>query len=603
MILALERANLFIVALDDRREWYRYHHLFADVLRARLLSERPAHVPLLHRRASQWYENHDLTDEAVTHAVAARDFDRAVRLIELAVPEIRRHRQEATMHRWLKALPAASVRRSPLLSLFYGAMLMATGDTSGVEPWLEDAERAHARQGTALPGADAPDLQTLPSTVAMYRAALALARGDVEGTAQHARRALDLTGPDDHLARGGAAGFLGFAAWAQGDLPGALETFTQAVASLHAAGSLVDGLSGTVMLGDLWHALGRPSEARRLCTQALASAEARGAPVARAAAELHVALSELDIDVADLESARQHLEAAAALTDQASATESRHRWFIAQARLAWAENDPERAVQLLDQAEQLHRPGFFPDVRPIASIRARIRIAQGKLAEATDWARERGVTAGDEARYLSEFDHLTLVRLLLARHRALHETGALDEATDLLDRLHGPAETAERAASLLEIRMLRALVEDAQGRRPQALATLTQALVLAPEPDGYLRLFLDEGAPLLSLLSDIKPAGVAGHQARLLLRVSGSTETGPAQNSGQRVARTAGESLSQREIQVLRLLDSELTGPQIARELFLSHNTVRTHTKHIFTKLDVVNRRAAVLRAQERGLI
>lgn len=536
MIQILERRNLFIVALDDRREWYRYHHLFADVLRVRLLSEQKDEVPLLHQRASQWYERHDLIEEAVRHALAARDFDRAAHLMELAVSVIRRHRREAMMYGWLKALPVDTVRRSPVLSLFYGSMLMASGDLSGVEPWLDDAERALAGIGEdeALPWAETKDLLTLPSTIAMYRAALAQARGDATGTADHARRALDLAGPDDHLARGGAAGFLGFAAWATGDVSRALETFAQAVASLHAAGSVVDELSGTVMLSDLWLVAGQPNRARRLCAQALALAETHGAPVRRAIAELHVAVSEMDIEVGDLESAEQHLATAAALADLPM-TESRFRWFVAKALLARAGGDPEGAIQLLNQAEQLYRPGFFPEVRPIAAIRARIWIEQGSLSEAADWARERGVSVTDEARYLREFDHLTLVRLLLAQHRARPDSEVIAQAARLLDRLYEAAEATGRAGSVLQIRLLQALVRDAQGRRPQA-----------PSPI---------------------------------------------------------DSLSERELDVLRLLDSELTGPEIARELFVSHNTVRTHTKHIFTKLEVTNRRAAVLRAREQGLI
>ena len=315
MLIALERANLFIVALDDRREWYRYHHLFADVLRARMLSEQPDEVALLHLRASEWYEGHDLAEAAVRHALAGRHVDRAANLVELAASQIRRHRQEAMMYGWLQALPDEAVRVRPVLSVFYGSMLMASGDLDAVEPRLDDAERALASvpDGAAPPWAETADLATLPSTIAMYRAALAQARGDAAGTADHAQRALDLAGPDDHLARGGAAGFLGFAAWAGGDVSAALDTFTQAVASLHAAGSLVDALTGTVVLGDLWLAAGRPSRARRLCAQALQVAEAHGSPVARATAELHVGLSELDVEAGDLDSARQHLEAATAL--------------------------------------------------------------------------------------------------------------------------------------------------------------------------------------------------------------------------------------------------------------------------------------------------
>ena len=282
--------------------------------------------------------------------------------------------------------------------------------------------------------------------------------------------------------------------------------------------------------------------------------------------------------------------------------ESRFRWFVAMGLLARAEGDPEGAGQFLDQAEQFYRPGFYPEVRPIAAVKARLWIAQGQLSEAADWARARGVSATDEARYLSEYDHLTLVRLLLAQQRAHQDTGALDQAIGLLDRLSAAADTAKRAGSLLEIGLLQALVHDAQGRRPRAREVLAQALVLAPEPESYVRLFLDEGAPMLSLLRDAERAGVGGDHVRRLLGLGAPPED-QAPDSGPRGAQPAAEALSDRELQVLRLLNSELTGPEIARELFVSHNTVRTHTKHIFTKLDVTNRRAAISRARERGLL
>jgi LuxR family maltose regulon positive regulatory protein len=603
MIQILERANLFIVALDDRREWYRYHHLFADVLRVRVLSERPGEVPQLHQRASQWYERHDLTEDAVRHALAARDFDRAAHLMEVAVSVIRRHRREVTMYGWLKALPGDTVRRSPVLSLFYGSMLMASGDLSGVEPWLDAAERALAdgQVGEAPTWAQTDDLLTLPSTVATYRAAVAQARGDATGTAEHARRALDLAGPQDHLARGGAAGFLGFAAWATGDVSNALTSFTQAVASLHAAGSVVDGLSGTVVLGDLWLVAGRPSKARRLCAQALVSAEAHGAPVRRATAELHVALSEMAVEVGDLESAEHHLATAAALADPPM-TESRHRWFVAKGLLARASGDAEGAIQALNRAEQFYRPGFFPEVRPIATIKARIWIEQGRLPEAADWTRERGVSVTDEARYLSEFDHLTLVRLLLAQHRVRPDSDIIAEAAPLLDRLFEAADASGRGGSVLEIRLLQALVRDAQGRRPQAIESLAQAFADAPEPEGYARIFLNEGPAMVNLLRDAERVGAGGDQVPRVLRLVVAPDARTS-DSGLRMAPSPFASLSERELDVLRLLDSELTGPQIARALFVSHNTVRTHTKHIFTKLDVTNRRAAVLRARKQGLI
>ncbi|HEY5249458.1 MAG TPA: LuxR C-terminal-related transcriptional regulator, partial [Dermatophilaceae bacterium] len=545
------------------------------------------------------------------------------------------------------------------LSVFSGYLLMVAGDLDAVGPRLDDAERALAAvpDGSAVRWADTEELRTLPATIAVYRASLAQARGDVAGTSQHARHALDLAGPGDHLARGSAAGFLGLAAWAQGDVSTALATFTQAVASLHAAGNLVDELSGTVVLADLWLVAGRPSKARRLSERALRLAETHGEPVALATADLHVGLSEIDLEAGDLEAAHRHLEIAAGFVGRTSMTESRFRWFVAMGRVAEVAGDPQEAINLLDKAEQLYRPGFFPDVRPIAAMKARVWISRGNLSQAVDWAHERGVSATDDvstdasrpddsspddsspddsslddsspdasslddsspdasnlddsslddsslddSNYLREFDHLTFVRLLIAQYRVHRDTGALDQAGRLLDRLREPAETSGRAGSLLEIRILQALVHDAQGDRTQALESLAQALTQAPEPGCYVRLFLDEGAPMLGLLREATHHDVAGEHARRLLNVVASAEA-EAPDAGQRPAPLSAESLSERELQVLKLLDSELSGPQIARELFVSHNTLRTHTKHIFTKLDVTSRRAAVLRARERGLM
>lgn len=604
---ALERANLFLVPLDDDRRWYRYHHLFADVLKAHLLADHADLVPLLHRRASHWYEEQDLADDAVRHALDAGDFDRAAYLMELAVPAIRRHRREPLLLGWLKELPDATVRRSPVLSVFYGYLLMVSGDLDAVGERFDDAERSLAAgPDPSAPWADTDDLRTLPATIAVHRAAIAQAHGDVAGTVAHATRALELAGPQDHLARGGAAGFLGLAAWAKGDVRTAFDTFTEAVASLHAAGNLVDELTSTVVLADLLVAAGRPGEARRLYERAMDVAEAHGEPVARATATLHVGLSELDRDAGDLDAATRHLDTATALAERAPMIESLHRWFVARGRVAAAGGDPHEAVALLTKAEESYRPGFFPDVRPIASIRARVWIAADDLSRASRWAAERGVSTDDSPDYLREHDHLTLVRLLVARHRPHPDPGALDDALGLLRRLADDARAFARDGSLLEISMLTAVALDASGDRGRAATVLAEALADAAEPEGSVRLFLDEGAPMVELLRAVEQQGAAGPGATAAARARrilgrGGTYGGGVDGGLQ--VRAATELLSERELQVLRLLDSELTGPQIARELFVSHNTLRTHTKHIFTKLDVNTRRAAVRRARERGLL
>jgi LuxR family maltose regulon positive regulatory protein len=619
----LDRGNLFLVPLDAERSWYRYHHLFGDVLRARLTAERPEQVATLHLAASGWYAAHDLVADAVRHALAAADFDRAAYLMESALPQLRRTRQDDLLLGWTRSLPEPVVRRSPVLNILAGWSLMMAGDLDGMERRLDDAEAALAAgaddPALAATWADTEDLRNAPATLWVYRAALAQARGDVPATVRHASRALDLAREHDHFVRGAAAGFLGLAAWAAGDVQEALSTFSEAVRSLHAAGNLVDELDSTVVLGDMWITAGRPHRARRLYEQALATATGGGEPYPRATADLHVGLAELDRELDDLVSAEAHLETARVLGEHGSITENRHRWSVAMAQVRAAAGDFASALQLLAQAEVLYRPGSYPDLRPIAAMRARLHLAEGDLARAEEWAHDHHVTAADDPAFLREYDHLTLARLLLARHHRdagagvtrADEPDPVGEAAALLERLQAEADLS-RGGSLLEIGMLRALAHDARRDRHEALAELGRVLARAPEPDGYVRLFLDEGAPMLALLQDAASGGGGGedevlrrHARRLLGGPRGAqvpAATGLA--TGTRPPRgPLSDPLSDRELDVLRALDSELTGPEIARQLFVSLNTLRTHTKRIFTKLDVNNRTAAVRRGRELGLL
>ncbi|MDQ6648828.1 MAG: LuxR C-terminal-related transcriptional regulator [Actinomycetota bacterium] len=629
MLEDLERSNLFLVPLDTQRVWYRYHHLFVDVLRVRLLAEHPELVPALHDRASGWFASRGLVEDAVRHALAAEDFARAAYLMEEALPELRRARQDRLMLTWARSLPESVVRRSPVLSILAGSSLLMSGDLDAVESRLNDADAAlaaGAHDARLTAGwADTDDLRTAPATISIFRASLAQARGDVAGTVRHARRALDLAGPEDHLVRGGGSGFLGLAAWAAGDVGGALSTFGEAVRSLHAAGNLVDELDSTIVVADLHVASGRPSRARRLYERAIQSATGGGEPYPRATTDLHVGLAELDRELDDLASAEAHLETARLLGEHASITENRHRWFVAMAQLRAASGGYDTATGLLDQAQALYRHGFYPDVRPIAAMKTRVQIAAGDLDAATRWALDRAVSVDDNPDYLREYEHLTLVRLLLAQHRG--EQHAAAQHTDparsaspaaaalgLLDRLLAAASADGRDGSVLEIQVLQALAHHAHGDLPRALAALSRAWGEAPEPEGYVRLYLDEGLPVTALLR--QAAGLTNatskHAAPGLHNEHGEAMRGRARRLLDRVRMQVGdvslqqsltEPLSQRELEVLRLLDSELTGPEIARELYVTLNTLRTHTKRIFTKLDAKTRAAAVQRAREGGLL
>ena len=417
----LERGNLFVVPLDADRVWYRYHHLFADVLHARLLAERPDDAATLHRRASDWYAAHGSPAEAVHHALAAGDATHAGLLVERAIRDVRLQRQDGLLLAWAHALPEHVVRRSPVLSILTAFARLMSGDLEGADAWLDHAEAvlaagesdAELRAGWA----DTEDLRTAAGHIEMYRASLAQARGDVAGTVRHAQLAIDSAGAEGHFVRAAGSAFLGLAAWAGGDVHRALTAFGEGVRSLRLAGNLVDALDATVVLADLWVAAGRPSRARRLYDDALARALATE-PRPRVTADFHVGLAQLDLELDDLAGAEAHLEAARALGRGPSITENRHRRFVVRAGVHAARGDHDAATLLLDEAAAAYRPGFYPDVRPIAATRARVRIAAGDLAGAAAWAEERGVTVDDPADYLREHELLTLARLSLPGPRS-----------------------------------------------------------------------------------------------------------------------------------------------------------------------------------------
>jgi LuxR family maltose regulon positive regulatory protein len=265
------------------------------------------------------------------------------------------------------------------------------------------------------------------------------------------------------------------------------------------------------------------------------------------------------------------------------------------ARIREAQGDLDGALDLLDEAERLYMSDFSPNVRPIAALVTRVWVAQGRLGEALDWARERGLSVSDDLSYLREFEHITLARVLLARYTSNRADHSMLEAMGLLERLLQAAEEGKRTGSVIEILVLQALAHQTQGDTPAALMPLERALTLA-EPEGYVRMFADEGPPMAVLLEEAAKHGIAPHYVRHLLTALGSTSDRTPIKQGLI------EPLSERELEVLRLLGTGLNGPEIARELVVSLNTMRTHTKNIYSKLGVNNRRAAVRRAEELDL-
>jgi LuxR family maltose regulon positive regulatory protein len=534
MLEELERANLFLVPLDGQRRWYRYHHLFAGVLRARLQHERPERAVELHRRASDWLAAHDDPGEAIRHALAAGDPERAAQLIEVAAPALRRHRREAELRTWLEALPRELIADRPSLAVQLAGTRMATGDATGCLALVDLAE-ARLQQDPPPPVVDAAAAARVPAEIAMYRAGLALLAGDVPGTIEHATTALERFDPDDHYGRGAGSALIGLAVWREGDLAGAEARYRESIEAFLVSGFAADVLGCSVALADMQLAQGRLDDAERTYAAGLRLSEEHGG--LRGAADMHIGMAEVLIDRRQLDEAASHLRSAKELGDAWGLPQSAYRWRLEGARLRHALGDLEGALELLDQAAPLYDTDFSPAVRPILAWRARVQVARGDLADAQRWAVEQGLSPDDEVSYLSEFDHLTYATILLA-------SGATADAVRLLERIARTAEAGGRIA-----------------HRDEALALLAAARA---EPE--------------------------------------TVASPPASGQSATPRSFLVDELSARELDVLRLLRSDLSGPDIARELHVSLNTFRTHTKNIYMKLGATNRREALTRAAELGL-
>jgi LuxR family maltose regulon positive regulatory protein len=441
---------------------------------------------------------------------------------------------------------------------------------------------------------DEAAFRQLPGQVAVHRAGLALLLGDLAGAGADARRALDLVGEDDHLSRGGGAAILALASWTSGDLDEASRWYEAAMASLERAGHLSDAIGCALAMSDIRRALGRPGEALRIFEQGLSLATGQGGHVLRGAADMYVGISTVFCERDDLDAAGRQLQLAGELGDENGLPQNCYRSRVALAAIRRAQGDPEGALELLIEAERLYVGDFSPDVRPVAAMKARLWISQERLNDAFDWARERGLSADNDLSYLREFEHITLARLLLARR--VHEDRSLQLGLDLLERLLRAAEDGGRTASVIEILILQALGHQARGDVHAALLALSRALEFA-EPEGYVRVFVDEGAPMAELLEAATRQAIAPAYVRRLLSSLGHAEARPA------ARQPLAEPLSGRELDVLRLLAGDLDGPGIAAELVVSLNTVRSHTKSIYAKLAVNNRREAVRRTAELDLL
>ena len=610
MLEQVERAGLFLVPLDEVRGWWRYHHLFADLLQGRLQAERPSRVPVLHRNAAGWCEERGLADDAVRHALAAGEPVWAARLMERHFDEQFYLRGEgATVQRWIATLPAELVTSRPRLLLAQALLVLAGGDVEAAGPPLNAAERAFTS------AADEPFESTVgmeswllnvPATVTTQRAYLAALRGDAEGAASFASRALLEIGDDEWMVASIARWNLALAEWLRGRLAEAERALLSTISEWRAVGER--GLAAVMRdhLGQVHRAQGRLDAAHGTYRETLSSTAPPGGPAMPGAGAAHVGLAKVAYERNELDTALRHITQGIPLCRQFVYTPPLATGLATLAWIRQANGDPGEASEVMGQAERAAPgPGVTVLLNPVPVQRARLQLAQGDLSAAARWARQRGLGPADEPGYPREPEYLVLARVLLAQDRP-------GPALALLKRLHAAAAAQRRTGSTIEILALLALASAAMGDEDAALGCLASALTYG-FPQGYVRVFADEGPPMAALLGRLyapqRAEQAAAHNVPLgylsrVLRAFGGKEVVEAagRSTAQAVLGLA-EQLTARELEVLVLLAAGAPNPRIAGELVVTLDTVKKHVSHLLGKLGAANRTEAVTRARQLGLI
>ena len=577
---SLERANLFLIPLDNERRWYRYHHLFAELLRQRLQqSTEECDIAELHVQASQWYEANDLELEAFHHAAAANDVERAARLIEGEGLPLYFRGEAAPVQHWLESLPEAEFKARPSLWVTYASVLTMTGRLHrNIEEILQAAE-------TALQNAVHDDkTNDLLGQIAAIRAMLGVPKNQVEMIITQSRRALELLHPDNAPMRTTTTWALGYAYQVQGDRAAAGRAYAETIAHSQKSGNIMTELAATTCLGQIQETENQVHQAAESFQRIL---QLVGDPPWPAACEACVGLARIHYQWNDLETAEQYGRQGLDLARQLENVDTPAACGVLLARVKLAQGDTAGALTALAEADQFVQQHHFDQwVGAVTAVRIQTFLHQGNLTAAAQLAETHDLP-------------LSQARVKLAQ-------GDPTAALAALEPTRRQAEAKEWADEQLQVMVLQALAHQAAGESKKAVQLLGDALAPAA-PGGLIRLFVDEGPLMAALVREAVKQGVAPVYGQQLLAAFGDGET-PVLNEAEAAVHSPQtiqpfpDPLSDRELEVLRLLTTELSGPEIARELMVSLNTMRTHTKNIYSKLGVNSRRTAVRRAAELNL-
>ncbi|MGD2148933.1 MAG: LuxR C-terminal-related transcriptional regulator, partial [Anaerolineae bacterium] len=592
----LERHNLFVVPLDGQRCWYRYHRLFADLLRHRLRRARPELLPVLHARATTWYEAHGLTETAIGHALSAGDFAQAAHLVDEAAEDTMLRGEFATFRAWAEALPEDVLRARPRLGIFQALAMVLDGQPLDLARSL--------LQGAA--GADKDG--SFAGEVVAFRALIASYQGARERSAQLSQQALELLSEDSLFFRSFVAGFMGLSHLYVGDIGPATQAFEEAVRVSRKTGNATIAVLARCHLAELSLLQGKTQAAQAWYEAAIAAASqdpGRHHPIAGVAL---IGLGRLALERFDLDLAESHLKQGIALAA---------RWgeagtitgYTGLARVRQAQGSEQAALEAAQKALTAARKFDAMEIDDIgaALCQTRLWIAQGNLEPVKRWVEERDLTYVlssetlrqeiESAYSLYRFsEYIALARLLVAEGRPR-------DALALVEPLLHTAEDAGWVTYCAEALAVKALALQAQRQVEPAIAALERALCLG-KPGGFVHLFVEKGQPMGDLLRTAASRGMMPEYTSELIAVLAASAYGrrsdaPAAPADQPLV----EPLTEREVEVLRLLPTHLSSTEIAEELLISVHTARFHIKNIYAKLHVHNRADAVARAQRLGLL
>ncbi|MEM7330927.1 MAG: LuxR C-terminal-related transcriptional regulator [Chloroflexota bacterium] len=593
-LATLERNNLFLIPLDEARSWYRYHHLFSDLLRNQTPESEVDQIKEIHEKASEWFEGRDFLVDAIYHAKLAHQYSRVATLIESSWDELRQIYENDTLIKWLKDIPESLFKMHPLLNAYYALALISVDPLvaekrlDDIELWLKSDQRSPEELEQA-------QRQAIPGMVEISRAFRAGAQGNLADTIAHSQKALDYLPADDFFWRGSAGAMLGLTYWGQGDITKAYDEIVQSLGNMRRAENLSATISIMFLLADMCMVQLKLKQAEEICQEAMALVTEAAGRSHQGSANIQVVLSEIYYERGELDKAKEALFLSRSLGDQAELEVLRHRWYIAMAHINLVERDAENAFGNLNEGDELYFGSPAPEVRPIDAIRRRFWVRQGELEKARASFTEQAISRGGVVSHIELYDMTTLAHFYVTERNE----GEGVDVVKLLERLTAVAEKHNRVADLIDILILNTL-------QTQSTAPLEKALQLAL-PESAKQRFINWGPSLIPYLRKIitKNGNLRLFIDSILERLVQKTSTDrPAlQKESPLTLQPLFEPLSAREIEVLSLMAAGNTNQQIANQLFLTLNTIKVHSRNIYGKLDVHNRTQAVNRARGLGLL